>query len=221
MKKFLLVLGIIGLAVTARCNSILYSDLGPGGTYDQINAYPFFKATLSSLDLAAQFTPSASGNIGRVDVGLTYDIQGPVNVYLFGDASGSPDNANQTLLGSGTPSAAYGTTNNSFVSFSVPGSIPVTIGTNYWLVVKCTTAITEESWHWSSPQVVGPAAFSADNFPWVVGTTQILPAFRLSTAAVSAPDSGNTLLLLLGSIVALFGAKRRSEIGDRRSKVEG
>jgi len=49
----------------------------------------------------------ASGNLALVDLGLTFDAghQGPVNVYLYGDAGGSPDNANQTLLGSGTPSA--------------------------------------------------------------------------------------------------------------------
>ena len=37
-------------------------------------------------------------------------------------------------LGAGTPTALFGTTNNSIVSFAIGGTVPVTIGTTCWLV---------------------------------------------------------------------------------------
>jgi hypothetical protein len=79
--------------------------------------------------VGGQFTALASGNLARLDLGLTYDAghQGPVNAYLYGNAGGSPDNANQIFLGSGTPTALFGTTNNSIVSFAPGGVIPVTM----------------------------------------------------------------------------------------------
>jgi hypothetical protein len=70
-----------------------------------------------------------------------------VNVFLYGDAAGSPDNANQTFLGSTSPSAIFdGITNNSVVSFSVAGTIPVTAGSIYYLVVKPSSLGTDDAW---------------------------------------------------------------------------
>ena len=67
---------------------------------------------------------------------MTYVTQGAANVFLYHDASGLPDNANQTFLGSVTPTAVFGTTNNTVVSLTVTGSVPVTMGNVYWLVLK-------------------------------------------------------------------------------------
>src|SRR2546423_943814 len=100
----------------ARANTIVFDDLGPGDTYFSSQGYLVNGASTSGLiETAAQFTAGASGFLATVDLGLTKfaGLGGPVSVFLYGNASGSPDNANQTFLGSGSPTADFPTTNNS------------------------------------------------------------------------------------------------------------
>lgn len=212
MKKFILIFGAIALLlVTARANSIVFDTFGPGDTYSQLAGYDVGAFFLTSVETAAQFTAGTSGNLATVDLGLTYG-RSPgefVNVYLYGDASGSPDNANQIFLGSGTPTALFGTTTNSVVSFAVAGTVPVTMGSTYWLVLKPDPAnpVLEE-WNASSPAVLGVIAGSTDDSTWG-GAFSVLPAFRLTASSVSSvPDSGSTLLLMLGALVPLLFFQR-------------
>ena len=135
MKKILLVFTAAVLALAARANTIVFSDFGPGGIYSQ-NFSAGGPASSPFEEIAAQFTAGASGNLATIDLGLTYVTQGAANVYLYHDASGLPDNANQTFLGSVTPTAVFGTTNNTVVSLAVVETVPVTMGNLYWLVLK-------------------------------------------------------------------------------------
>ena len=210
MKKILVVLSVSVFAYTAKANTIVFNTLGPGDTYDQNLAYSVVASPGVLIEIAAQFTALASGNLASVDLGLTHGATqgGPVNAYLYGNATGSPDNANQTLLGSGTPNGSFGATNNSLVSITVAGSVPVTMGTTYWLVLKPGPTTTGDGWNYSSPGVAGRVDDSTDNSTWsLTGTT--LPAFRLTASSgVGAPDSGSTLLLMLGSGMALLCYQR-------------
>jgi hypothetical protein len=69
-------------------------------------------------------------------------MAGQVNIYLYGDAMGSPDNGNQTLLGSGTRSGQDAHNNNVLLSFAVAGTVRVTMGSSYSLVLKAATNYT-------------------------------------------------------------------------------
>jgi hypothetical protein len=208
-KKILLVLGAAVFTFTAHGATIVFSDLGPGDTYDQASGYG---VTGGGADIAAKFIAGASGDLANIDLGLTFSagVSGPVNVFLYGDASGTPDNLNQTLLGSGTPTVAFGTTDNSLVSFAVAGTVPVTIGTTYWLVLKPAAATGFDVWNLSSPPTPGSVDTSADHATWTgVGPAAILPAFRLTaTSATGVPDSGATFLLLLAALIPLFFSQR-------------
>ena len=158
----------------------------------------------------------ASGALSEVDLGLTardnLSFAGPVNVFLFGDANGSPDTANQTLLGSGTPTTVFGTTNSSLVKVSVAGNVPVTMGSTYWLVLESSQVNPNpmrDFWNFSSPAVTGSVAGSSNQLPdWIVRTGLTLPAFKITSGAVSTPDSGWTLLLMLISILVLLVLQR-------------
>jgi hypothetical protein len=209
MRKILFILSTAFLALTARGNTIVFSDLGPADTYDQASGYGVVGG---GADIAAEFTAGASGDLANIDLGLTFSagVSGPVNVFLYGDASGTPDNANQTLLGSGTPTVAFGTTNNSLVSFAVAGTVPVTMGTTYWLVLKPAAATGFDVWNLSSPATPGSVDTSADHATWTgVGPAAILPAFRITASgAAGVPDSGATFLLMLGSLAALLALHR-------------
>ena len=212
MKKILLILNISVLAITARGSLVLVSGTG-GNTYDANAAYRVngsFGGSVPIQEVGGLFSALASGNLARLDLGLTYDAghQGPVNAYLYGDAGGSPDNANQIFLGSGTPTALFGTTNNSIVSFAIAGTVPVTMGTTYWLVLKPGTTNTSDEWNLTSPPILGTVAFSPDDSIWTVHPPVagfIHTQFNLWGLV---PDSGSTILLMLGSVATLSGLRR-------------
>ena len=210
MKKIVLIFcATVLLLVTARATSIVFNTFGPGDTYDLI-AGNFVRPP---IEFAAQFTAGASGDLATVDLGLTsLVIAGPVNAYLYGDASGSPDNSSFFFLGSGTPTGDWTSTDNSVVSFAVAGTVPVTTGTTYWLVLKAPIAGSQDHWNTSSPAISGNVDASIDDSTWVSasGFTPFLPAFRLTASSVSSvPDSGNTLVLLFGALATLLVLRSR------------
>jgi len=211
MKRILLICSAALWAVAARSDTIVYSDFGTGGILYSQNLSDGGPASSPLEEIAAQFTAGASGDLAAVDLGLTYVTQGPANVYLYGDSSGLPDNAHQTLLGSVTPTAAFGTVNNSVVSLAVAGTVPVTIGNKYWLVLKPGAANVDDAWNLGAD--AGFVAASSDDSIWSTGSGGVvfLPAFRLTatggsggTGGAAVPDSGGTFLLMVGSIAVLL-----------------
>jgi hypothetical protein len=204
MKKILLVLSAAVFALTARGNTIVFNTFGPGDTYNQSAGYDVGTFFRTPVEDAAQFTAVTSGNLATVDLGLTL-IRGSLsaNVYLYGNASGSPDNTNQIFLGS----ALFPNPTN-IVSFAVAGIVPVTLGSTYWLVLKPSTN-DYGVWNFSSPAVPGSTDYSIDDSTWG-SYGAVSPAFRLTAAPSSVPDSGSTLLLMFGAVTTLFVWQRKS-----------
>jgi hypothetical protein len=216
MKKIVLIFSSALLALSVRGTTIVFDDLGtPPLVYDPNNAY---LVDTFPLENAAQFVAGASGNLATVDLGLTYrdsGMPGAVNVYLYGDASGSPDNTNQIFLGSGTPTTQFGSfPATSLVSFAVAGTIPVTMGTTYWLVLKSANNAAVDTWNFSFPPVLGRDDFSTDDSTWMPSTVvtpftgTVLPAFRITAQGAGVPDSGSTIMLMLGSTAGLLVLRR-------------
>jgi PEP-CTERM motif len=134
-----------------------------------------------------------------------------VNAYLYGDASGSPDNASQIFLGSGTPTAPNTGTTNSVVSIALNGTIPVSLGSTYWLVLKPSVSggFFTDLWNYSSPAITGMVDLSTNDSTWTsVGAT--LPAFRLTAVSASVPEPSTFLILLLGAVVLVLQRKRHA-----------
>ena len=210
-------LGPIGIAalliafcpVQTRANTIVFDTLGQDNTYGSIGVQVGF----GGVESAGQFSAMTSGILATVDLALNFTTgttPGSVNVFLYGDAAGSPDNANQTFLGSGTA-----TTAPNLVSFTVAGSVPVTMGSVYWLVLKPADVFEHTIWNDSSPPVTGSVAQSNDDVTWTTFNDETLPAFRI-TAQGGVPDSGGTFLLMLGSVAALLVLQRN---GSKRVKL--
>ena len=195
--------------VQAQANAIVFNTLGPGDTYVSNSSVVVGNVgglgTL--LEEAAQFTAMASGNLATVDLGLTGTNTGAVNVFLYADSAGSPNNAIQTFLGSGTPTAAFGTTNNSLVSFTVAGTVPVVMGTDYWLVLKPANVNVSVAVNWmQSLATAGSIKASLDDSTWLDNGEPILPAFRITAQGAAVPDgSSSTSALLAIAIAVMFG----------------
>jgi VPDSG-CTERM motif len=213
VAKIIVILAGAFLSIAARADTIVFDTFGPGDTYDPMHGVEIGGGG-NMEEIAAQFSPSATGNLAKVTLGLTFfNGSNPafraVNVFLYGDASGSPDNADQTFLDSVTPTSLFdGVTNNSVVSFSVAGNVPVTAGSVYYLVLKPSSLGTADAWMVSFPAVSGSAFASFNDSTWAEGNAHTLPAFRLTVVSV-VPDSSSTILLLLSSLGALLVLQTR------------
>jgi hypothetical protein len=218
MKKLVFVLGITVLAFSARSQSVVFDTFGPGNTYSQQAGGDVGKYYSKNFytEYAAGFTAQTSGDLATVDLGLTYFVQGIVNVFLYGTTQQlGPDNNSQTFLGSCIPTAENGTTNNSVVSFTVGGIVPVTAGTNYYLVLKGGDATGHELWNNSDPPVSSGtpnfgAAFSTDDTNWTFNEAT-LPAFRL-TAIEAVPEPATYAAACMAAVVLLVRALRRRRV---------
>jgi hypothetical protein len=209
MNKVVL-LGVAGLlAATARANTIAFNTFGPGDTYSANQGYNIAGASsqIGYESTAAQFTSGATGVLSQVDLGITNVNNGTglFEVFLYGNASGMPNNANQVLLGSGTPSASFGS-NNSVVSVSPLTSVSLTSGSTYWLVVKPGASGVLDAWNVSLPNVPGSVDNSVNDSTWFSNTLG-LPAFRLivSGQGSAVPEQVSSVWLLLISLAVLVG----------------
>ena len=211
MNKIGLVLASVSCAVTAQAITI-FDDFNTGNTYQPNLGYTI--GGPQSIDaVAAPFTAAATGFLSTVDLGLTYPPNtqaGQISAFLYADLAGTPNNASQIFLGSGTPTAVFNTTNNSVVSFNVAGTAPVIMGTNYWLVLKIADPDSQwDVWMFNSIGATGDVQRSGDGTNWLsIGET--LPAFRLLASELppgqtgnGVPDSGGTFAMLAGAVTVL------------------
>jgi hypothetical protein len=99
---------LILVALTSCCTiqpgtELVCNTLASDCTYDPRSAYA---GPQGGWEDAAKFTAMTSGNLAAVYLGLTKmgpQGVGPVSVFLYGDAAGSPNNATQTYLGTVAP----------------------------------------------------------------------------------------------------------------------
>jgi hypothetical protein len=197
-----------GLIASARANSVVFSTLGPGDSFDTTASWAIEAVDLPFF-VAAQFTAQASGNLKTVDLGMSFDQffgPGMFNVYLYNDAGGTPDSANPMFLGSdGFSGTFYFST---LVSLPISGTVPVTAGSSYWLSLQPAFENAWSFWNFSSPLLLGTVDYSRDGTTWfLAGTSQEMPAFRL-TATSTVPESSATIILLATSSLALLGLRR-------------
>jgi hypothetical protein len=203
---------LLFLAMTAAHADIVFNTLGPGNTYVSGSAFTIRGSSAGGLfESAAQFTAAAGGQLSEIDLGLTLNPGGAVDVYLYGDAGGSPDNLSQILLGTVTPTQAFGTTNNSIVSLVPSGTVTVNQGSTYWLVLKPDSGTTWDAWNRSSG-VTGLENVSTDDVNWNFQATT-LAAFQV----VAVPEPGSAVLSAL-VLVLLIGHRL---FRARRCKIAG
>jgi hypothetical protein len=174
---------------------IVFTTLAPDCTYEQHGGY--FGIQNAWAGTAAKFTAMKSGNLATVYLGLTKsgfqnpEESGPVSVFLYRDAAGSLNIATQTYLGTVAPTKQYDTTNNSVVRLPVAGTVPVSQGLDYWLVLKAAAPGMHAVWNHSlgrqrqngwvtDPVYVGSIAVWDYGGPWKTFNDHWLPAFGIT-----------------------------------------
>lgn len=196
-------LGCLFLGVsTAWCAAAtVFNTLGPGNTYQQNAGYTVAGPASSignTFEPAAQFTALAGGDLSEIDLGLTTRDGGSVDVYLYGDAGGSPDNLSQILLGTVTPTQAFGTTNNTITPLFLLNGPSVTAGTAYWLVLKPASDLTRDVWN-QSLGFAGMQDISTDDSTWLQANST-LAAFEIT----SVPEVSPIAMMVLTAITVVF-----------------
>lgn len=220
---------------TAHANTIAFDTFGPMNSYNSSSGYAVSQNP-TFLE-AARFTPTASGNITLIELGITWSVTTPdrlpplllpVQVFLYADAVGTPDVLSQTLLGTATPTMQFDTTGNSVIGFMPDSAVAILSGTPYWLVLKPdgpSDASGQTNWN-ESLGSAGPIWFSEGNDVWEpIPQATNLPAFRLTVGGVGAgvPDGGSTVLLFGSSLAALVIIRSRlrpvAALASRRQRL--
>lgn len=201
MKRYLLASCLLAVSTAWCAGGIVFNTLGPGNTYTQNSGYTVAGPASSIGNLfepAAEFTALAGGALSEIDLGLTTRDGGAVNVYLYGDAGGAPDNLSAILLGTVTPTQSFGTTNNTITSLFLLNGPSVNAGTTYWLVLKPASDLTRDVWN-QSLGISGVQDVSLDDSNWIQASST-LAAFEIT----SVPEVSPIAAMVLTAITALF-----------------
>jgi hypothetical protein len=173
------------LSVATVTAPVIYSNFGPGMTYDTdpfhgwgING--FLSPTVGQQAISHQFTPTTDTWFGSAQVALSL-VTGPgiVDVFLQADQNGKPGPVLERIAVSG-----LGQTPGIFTATSV--LLPrLAQGVPYWLTVAAGAAGLVGGWNWNS---IGDA--SAANFavtqagvptgPWGIVSGPVRSAFQIN-----------------------------------------
>jgi hypothetical protein len=195
------------LVVSGRSNPVIvFSTFGPDNLYDSESGGLVDNVPQSFQALAAAFIPDQSGTLEGVDLGMSQALGGRVFVSLFADKNNSPDSANESALGSVTP-----TTPSSVLSLTFGGtpSVMLRAGTQYWIGVETPDNPASNFWNFATPEHTGTVATSTGPPPplllnWKVTPGQVQQFAFDVLATVPVPEPEPTWLVVTG-MICLFG----------------
>jgi PEP-CTERM motif len=203
--------------VTPSFADTVYSNLGPGSTYDPGVGLQVCGSAAVCLQqsIADSFTvPAGPGyNLTQLDVAVT-NVSGTNSaiIKLLTNSGGSPSS---TVLGSWTLTNVPATLSVSSIqpSQTISGisGIGLIGGTQYWLAAFPGASDTADSWMTTSTGAIGRVAFSANGGTAWSPTNSIQEAFDVlgTPLATATPEPGTLTLLgcgLLG-LAVLFRRK--------------
>jgi hypothetical protein len=194
-------LGCLLAAGPARAG-ILFSNLGPGDTYDTSVGYTIGLG----FTQGDAFTPSATANLSDIGMALNFAFgdSHDVTVQLRADAGGQPGAVIETY--SATTTGQFGSQNP--LVFVDSTSHPLLLaGTQYWVIASSDSG-SDNPWNLNSTGDSGPHALSTDGGTTFSVVTKTRGAFLVEGTAV--PEPASLTLLGLGAI-ALAGYRLRRQ----------
>ena len=172
-------IGALSAAAAAHAD-VAFNNLSPGDLYDANNG--FLVGGPTAIVPAFQFVSGASGSINRVVLPMQYfsGVSSEFNIEVFSDAGGVPGN-NLGVLGR-VHGVQFGTSPPPPVQLMPTGTVALTSGTTYWLVVR-SIGDSFGSWHVNDHGEQGLRASQSSGSQIWATSTNTRCAFRIEVAS--------------------------------------
>jgi hypothetical protein len=173
---------------------IVYSNLGPGGTYNQSNTYWYhgiLDGGWTPDQVTVQFIPLFTAQLTQIEIPLLSNGTNPdyTIISLDVDNNGVPGTNLENWLVSDFP--LYGTTDNELQTLIATSNITLTAGTDYWIIASAEADYTYAAWNQNVPGEYSMPAYEVDGTP------------------PSATPEPMTVLLTLPGLFAICSLRRR------------
>jgi hypothetical protein len=207
---------VLFIASEARADTVVFSNFGPGMTFNQSQGFAVTGSNIFGGVIPAHaFTPSETFTFSSAQLAMTL-VQGSnhFQVLLMTSSGGLPANIIETItLTDAVPIFPSGIV----VANSALNPV-LTSGTQYWLVAFAPDPNTFGVWNlslndFSTPQARG---FTSPAGPWVVANNVPRSAFQINGEPVPEPS---TLLLLGTGLVTLGTAVRKHRQNKKDEKA--
>jgi len=202
---------LLGVPPVARASSILFSNFGPGLSYDTAVGNPVGNDLTGFNEWQGEsFTPVTTATLSSMEIALsavTFPSLDPVTVALRADLGDRPGAILESFA---IPAAAIGPLGSNNPALVVTSLLfPVlSAGSQYW-VTAASPLTSSYSWNFNTAEELADHAISIDNgATWFTapGGFYTPGAFRVSGNPV--PESG-TLTLIVSASGGLLLIRRR------------